>query len=122
MLACQVRTAGVGSGNNNSNAPVAFMMRALDFQSSHFGYAPLKWQTGIGSAAVARLDRGPLQPIDVEALSYLSQFRLQEDFEYGSEQGWPKARRNAVLAKLTPERYKEYLGHYLKGSFVDELD
>ena len=121
MLVMKCRPNGSQS-YNLSNSEAAKMMMNIDPKASDFGWAPMKWQTAIGSVIVAREDRGPLGPIEVEALSYFCDHYMQDTFETNIEVGWTLETKHEVLKMMSPEKYQDYYGHFIRGTFVDELD
>lgn len=101
----------------HENVPATFLhMDALDPKSPSFGWAPMKWQSNVGTVLVVREDGKDLTPNQMEAICEYCQGTLQSLFEKALATGNHKAVMNA----LTREKFAIFFEEYKRKRSVQD--
>jgi len=90
------------------NQAVTFLYLDDNPNSTQWGWAPMEWQSGVGSVVVARADGEDLFPQHVEALCHFCQFVLQPLFEdsMGAGMGPEDIGKEEVLYRMSAKSFE----------------
>lgn len=109
--------------NIYENQEVTRLFRAMDSEQEDFGFAPMQWDLGVGSALVVRDDHTDITPQQVEVLCYYSWEHTTDMFQDASEQ-WEFTGSNEAVVKLaglfSPEKFREFFAEFKAKKMVDD--
>ncbi|KAL8850896.1 MAG: hypothetical protein Q9221_004209 [Calogaya cf. arnoldii] len=77
-----------------------------------WGFAPMRWQNNVGSVIVARRDREPLNPFDVEIICAYCRRYVLPLTENATGAGLGKKTKAEVLAKISPSTFAAFRLEY----------
>ncbi|EOD51178.1 putative zinc finger mynd-type protein [Neofusicoccum parvum UCRNP2] len=97
---------------------------AKDDPKSTWGWAPMRWQSKVGSVLVVRQDRKPLLPLHAEALSKYCQFHASRLFAHSMGEFEPEKpmTRDEVHATIKRPMFVVYYEKFRDDKQEKELD
>ncbi|KAL8643802.1 MAG: hypothetical protein Q9226_008112 [Calogaya cf. arnoldii] len=77
-----------------------------------WGFAPMRWQNDVGSVIIARRDRKPLGPLDVELICVYCRRYVLPLTENATGAGLEMMTEEEVLAKISPSTFAAFKLEY----------
>ena len=109
--------------NIYENQEVTRLFRDMDPELDGFGFAPMEWDLGVGSALVVRHDRTDITPRQVEALCYYCWEHTTDRFQDASEHLDFTASNEEVVklaALFARETFREFFEELKAKKMVDD--